>query len=58
MDLPKSPGALLRNLNKVLLDGSKALLATQKRNYNDVDANLCTNTRRYPVTHVCTAREH
>ena len=41
MALPKSPGALLRDLSKVLLDGSKALQASQKRDYNNENANSC-----------------
>ena len=40
MDLSKSLGALLCNLSKVLLDGSKALQAAQKRDYNDGGTNL------------------
>ena len=31
IDFPTSPGVLLRNLSKILLDGSKALQAAQKR---------------------------
>ena len=37
MDLPMSPEALLRNLSKVLLDGSKALEAAQKKDFSDED---------------------
>ena len=55
MDLSTSPGALLHNLSKVLLDGSMALQAAQKRDYNKfVDMSI----HSYPVTCVYTAREH
>ena len=41
MDLPRSPGALLRNLSKVLLDGSRALQAAQKKeDYDDADESV------------------
>ena len=42
MDLPKSPVALF---NKVLLDGSKSLQATEKRDYNDEDEIVYVSTR-------------
>ena len=37
MALPTSPEALWLNLSKVLMDGSKALQAAQRRDYNDKD---------------------
>ena len=58
MDLPTSPVALLRNLSKDLLDGSKALQAAKKRDYNDKDKFVHVSIRSYPMTHVCTACEH
>ena len=57
MELPKSPGALLHNLSKVLLDGLKALQAAQKRDYSDEDKFVHASTHSYPVIRVCTARE-
>ena len=48
MDLPTYPGALLCNLCKVLLDGSKALQAAQTRDYNDEDGLVHTSIRSYP----------
>ena len=45
MDLPRSTGALLRNLSEILLDGSKALQAAQKRDYNDEDEFVHTSTQ-------------
>ena len=57
MDLPKSLAALLRNLSKVLSDGSKSLQAAKKRDYNDEDKFVHTSTHSYYVTHICTAHE-
>ena len=57
MNLPKSPGALLCNLSKIPLDGTKSLQATQKRDYNDEDEFMHVSTRNYYMTRICTARE-
>ena len=54
MDLLKSPGASLRNLSKVHLDESKALQATEKRDYSNEDRNSCTRAHVAIVAHVCT----
>ena len=57
IDLPTSPRSLLRYLSKVLFDGSKALQAAQKRDYNDEDKFVLASIRSYPMTRVCTARK-
>ena len=54
MDLFKSTGALLRNLRKVFLNGSKALQADQKRDYHNEGKFMHASTRSYSVTCVCT----
>ena len=55
MYLSKSPGTLLHNLSIVLLHGSKAL---QEAEYNDEDKFMHVSTHSYPITRVCTARDH
>ena len=47
IDLPTSPGVLLRYLSKILLDGSKALQAAQKRTWNDEDEFVHESIRTY-----------
>ena len=50
IDLPTSPGVLLRNLGKILLDGSKALQAAQKRALNDENEFVHESIRTYRGT--------